>query len=125
MQLKFELEDGYVSVLTEGKITQNGQGSKLDPVTESLGISVFSRPILINLSGSDYIDSCGVGWLLLCHKRCREAGGMMVLHSMPPMIKQILRVLHMDAVFNIAEDAAAAKAMIQIPEVLDDQQRSD
>ena len=51
-----------------------------------------------------YMDSSGVGWLVNFHKHCREAGGMLVLHSIPPSIMSILKLLQMDRHLNMVED---------------------
>ena len=111
MQLKFQLEDDLVCVSTEGRITQQRIDPSSEPLAGLLGPAVYSRKVLLNLSNSDYIDSSGVSWLLTCHKRCREAGGMLIIHSPSPMVVQILRVLRMDQVLTVADDILQARAL--------------
>ncbi len=45
------------------------------------------------------------------HKHCQEAGGILVLHSVPPSIMAILKLLHMDRYLNIVEDEFTARAL--------------
>ncbi len=71
---------------------------------------VYSRRVLLDLAGTEYIDSTGVSWLLTCHKRCREGGGKLVLHSLNPLVKQVLQVLKLDRVLHIADSADKARA---------------
>ncbi len=65
--------------------------------------------MLLNLEDSNYIDSSGVGWLLRCNKRFREAGGRLVLHSVPPLALQVFQVLKLDKLFHVAADAETAR----------------
>jgi hypothetical protein len=51
-----------------------------------------------------------VSWLIINHKRFREGGGMLVLHSVPPLVDQVFRLLKMYLVLNIQPDEAAARA---------------
>jgi anti-anti-sigma regulatory factor len=57
------------------------------------------------------MDSSGISWLLNIHKHCRESGGILVLHSIPPSIMAILKLLHMDRYLNLVEDEQAAQIM--------------
>jgi anti-sigma B factor antagonist len=111
MQLKFHLDGECISVSTVGKITQNDFGQGIEPLAQLLGPDVYQRTVLLNLAESDYIDSSGVGWLLSSHKRFREAGGSLVIHSLSPMVSQILRVLKMEQVLQVAPDASSARAL--------------
>ena len=111
MQLKFHLDGECISVDTEGKITQSDFSPGAEPLAQLLGPDVYKRVVLLNLSESDYIDSSGVGWLLNIHKRFREAGGSLVIHSLSPMVTQILRVLKMEQVLQVASDVSSARAL--------------
>ena len=109
MQLSFYERDGVTTVAIVGRITF----ATLEPGQELLTAEVsdiHSRRVLFDLSGTDYIDSTGVSWLLTCHKKCREAGGKMIIHSLNPLVKQVLQVLRLDRVLHIAENAEKARA---------------
>jgi anti-anti-sigma factor len=80
-----------------------------EPLAEMFGHDVYARPILMGLAGSEYMDSSGVSWLLMCHKRCKQAGGRLVIHSFPPLIAQILKVLRMELVLELAANEADAR----------------
>jgi anti-sigma B factor antagonist len=86
-----------------------------DPLVQELGAPCYRQKVLLNLQKSNYIDSAGVGWLVMCHKRFRDAGGCLVIHSVPPMISHVLRVLGLTTVLNLAEDEARARGRALTP----------
>lgn len=103
--------EGTVRISSSGRITQEAVAAGEDPIERLAGSDAYSRRLLLDLSGSDYMDSSGVSWLLRCHKRCKDRGGMLVIHSLAPMVLQILKVLRMDQVFSIAPDEKSARAL--------------
>lgn len=104
-------ENGIVSVNVEGRIVHGEIDTSNDPV-KALGPDVYRKKLQFNLALVDFVDSAGISWLLICHKRIREAGGAMVIHSITPMVRQVLAVLRLDQVFQLADDAAAAKVLL-------------
>ncbi len=68
--------------------------------------------MLLNLQSSHYLDSTGVEWLLSNHKRFKAGGGSLVIHSFNPVMTQILKMMRMDLVLNLAKDEAAAMEMV-------------
>jgi anti-anti-sigma regulatory factor len=52
-----------------------------------------------------------VGWLIGLHKKFQQAGGRLILHSVPPLIDQLFRLLKLPAVLHMAGDEAAARAL--------------
>jgi anti-anti-sigma factor len=94
----------------EGEISQADFSPGQDPLPERLGPDGFRARVLINLERVEYIDSSGVSWLIVNHKRFREQGGKLVLHSVPPRVDQVFKLLKMHLVLNIQDDAQAARA---------------
>ena len=74
-----------------------------------LGPDCYGRKILLDLQNTPYIDSSGVSWLVNFHKHCHEAGGILVVHSVPSSIMAILKLLHIDRYLNLVEDEQAAQ----------------
>jgi len=114
MQLSIVSDNGGVTrVQATGQITtQDTLAGKLEPMSQLLGEAVYSRRVALNLAEATFIDSSGLGWLLLCNKRFREAAGKLVLHSVPPAILDVIKVMRLDEVLKIAEDEAAALGMM-------------
>jgi anti-anti-sigma factor len=103
---------GVVRVQAAGQITQGALAGNPEPMGPLLGEGGYGRRVALGLADATFLDSCGVGWLLLCNKRIREAAGRLVIHSVPPMILDVIKVMRLDQVLKIVEDEAAALAML-------------
>ncbi len=95
----------------EGTVSQTGLVPQSDLLAEVLGPSYSARKVLLDMERSDFIDSGGVGWLIGNHKRFAAGGGLLVLHSVPPRIMQVLQLLSVHKVCHIAPNAMAARAV--------------
>jgi anti-anti-sigma factor len=114
MKLSLRSEEaGVCRMQTEGEIRLGQQPRDPYQVEALLGPDCYRRKILLDLQNTPYIDSSGVSWLVSFHKHCREAGGILVLHSIPPSIMAILKLLHMDRYLNLVEDEQAARIVAQ------------
>ena len=61
------------------------------------------KHIEIDLSGTTFIDSCGLGALIALHKTaCARKGGVRLLHPQPP-VQQILELTRMHNIFQIVK----------------------
>ena|SRR5262245_58816720 len=97
----------------EGEVTQFQFIPGQDPLQEVLGPNIFRRSTLLCLDKTTYVDSSGVSWLLSSHKQFERSGGKLVLHSIPPTVLQVLRLLKLTSLLNIAADEAEALQKLQ------------
>jgi anti-anti-sigma factor len=104
-------EAGLTHIQCSGEITQQALWESDNPLEPMLGANGFGDKVFLNLDQVDYIDSAGVGWLITCHKHFRDAGGILVLHSIPIQVHQIFQLLQMHKVLNLAKDLAAARTL--------------
>ena len=104
-------EAGILQIQCQGDFSVDHPGNLHNPLDKFLGPSGYGGIVLISMAKTDYINSAGVGWLIECHKRFREAGGKLILHSIPPLIRNIFQLLQMHRVLNLAPDEAAALAL--------------
>ncbi len=103
-------EDGLLlSVKVEGRIAPESLADE-EPLAKAFGDDVYSRRILLSLEGVDYINSNGIGWLVVCHKRCAQKGGMLIIHSAPPLVSSVFRIARLDQVFHLSPNAGEARA---------------
>lgn len=78
-----------------------------DPFPRTVGS--FARRLALDVSGVVWLDSAAVGWLLASTQRFAEAGGKLVLHSLPPVVSNLLvGVLRLDDRLALAADLEAA-----------------
>lgn len=69
--------------------------------------------VVVDLSRTEYVDSAGLGTLVLLNKEARAAGGCLVLAGLSDHVRDLLRLVRLDEVFTIAatvEEAARASA---------------
>jgi anti-anti-sigma factor len=104
-------EEGLVHVECEGEIKAEFVGTETDPMQAVLGPLVFSHTVMLDLEKATYIDSAGLGWLVVSHKHFVENNGKLILHSVSPQVYQVLEIVRLPLILNIAADEAAARAM--------------
>ena len=82
------IEGDVLSLQCEGWITQSQLKPGHDPFAQVCGTKTYSQRVLLDLEKTEFVDSSGIGWLMGCHKRAREAKGLLVLHSISPLVWQ-------------------------------------
>lgn len=113
MELVKVSDDGDVLRLkAKGCVKQGATTVELEPLGALLGEGGYGRKVLMDFSEADFVDSSGLSWLLVCHKRFRLAGGQVVLHSVPVVVMQVLQVLSLDRAFDMADDESAALRVV-------------
>lgn len=111
MRLKLNSNDGVLACASvSGQVTQSAFAAEEEPLAQKFGNEIYSRRLMLGLAEAEYLDSRGVGWLLKCHRRFRQAGGMLIVHSIPPNILDVLQVLHMNEVLHLVSDEQSARA---------------
>ncbi len=106
-------DGGVLRLKAAGPITSNDASPPSDPLGDLLGSAGYTQKVVLSLAEVDFIDSSGVSWLLVRHKRFREAGGELVIHSVQPMVLQVLQVLRLNLVLNLAENESAALTLAE------------
>ena len=110
MQLQCVAQDRDLVLLrTRGSITPEVFAREQEPIGQLLGTHVYRLKMLLDLSDSEYMNSSGIAWLLTVHKRCRDQGGQLILHSLTPGLSDVLSTLRMDRVFQIVGDELSAR----------------
>lgn len=114
MELSILSEEGGVThVSVAGKITQEQTAVAADALGDLLGEGAYARKVILNMQDVDFMDSSGVSWLLIAHKRFKEGNGRLVLHSVPPVVSNVLKVLRMHLVFELADGKDEAMLIIR------------
>jgi ABC-type transporter Mla MlaB component len=114
MQLTLlSLDSDFIRVQCEGRISQQSITPGSTPFETLLGMNCFRHKVLLNLEKTHYIDSSGISWLMTQHKQFLKGGGILILYAVPPMVNQVLQLLRMSLILNIAADEAAAQTLIQ------------
>jgi anti-sigma B factor antagonist len=64
--------------------------------------------VVVDLSNTEYVDSAGLGTLVLLNKEARAAGGCLVLAGLTEHVRDLLRLVRLDEVFTIASTVQEA-----------------
>lgn len=59
----------------------------------------------LNLSDLEYIDSSGVGMLLMVHEACEKKQSTLVIVKPSPQVMKVLRLTRLDQMLTIEEGA--------------------
>lgn len=102
---------GILKLSCEGAITQDLVNPGLDPMAALFGPGIFARKVIMSLEKAPYIDSSGISWLLICHKHFAQLGGKIVLHSVPPMVMKVLKLVQLPKIVGTADSEAEAVAL--------------
>ena len=114
LEIKVISREGTVVRLeAAGRLVHSTLAPCPDLIDKLLGSDAFTQTVLLSLDGIDFMDSSGIGWLLACRKQFREAGGSLVIHSVPAQVLDVIRVMRLGHVLRLAEDEPAALAMVQ------------
>lgn len=103
-------ETAGVTVLDlDGRVTL-GEGSVMlrDVIREKLGGG--HRKILINLAGTSYIDSSGLGELVSGYRAVKSEGGELKLLHLNKKVTDLLQITKLYTIFDIHTDEAQALA---------------
>src|SRR5262249_52510034 len=104
-------EGDLLRVQCEGEISQVKFQLNDNPLESLAGPNTYSRKMLLNLDGVEFLDSSGISWLVVSHKNFQQHGGLLMRHSIPPRIFQVLQFTRMDRLLRMADDEAAARAL--------------
>ncbi len=104
-------DDGdLVRLRAEGRIVQEGI-VKDDPINRAVGPECYRRCVLLDLSGSSHVGSSGLSWLVASRREFESAGGRLILHSAPPVVSDVIKIMRLDRVLELAETERDAVAM--------------
>ncbi|WP_150308540.1 STAS domain-containing protein [Planctomonas psychrotolerans] len=64
--------------------------------------------VVVNLGGTDFMDSSGLGALIGCLKLARQAGGDLRIANVQPQVRMVLELTNMNRVLTPYDSAEAA-----------------
>ena len=92
---------GVVVVQVEGQLIVGNRHELKDVVQAALERG--ERRLLIDFSGTGYIDSSGLGALVSISKRIREKGGELRLAGLNDDLRSLFELTKLDTLFAITE----------------------
>jgi anti-anti-sigma factor len=113
MELNATQHQGVAVVAPQGRIDHlNAEafGKALLPYVERC--CQGGAPLLLDLSGLEYISSAGLRVLMLASKRVTPAGGRLGVAAPQPLVREILNISRFDLVFPVYSGMAEALAAL-------------
>jgi anti-sigma B factor antagonist len=98
---------GVTIVDISGRIVLGGESAALRDLVGDL-LREGHKKILFNLKDVDYIDSSGLGHLIVAFTSVRRQEGELKLLNLTSKVHDILQITRLYTVFEIMDDEAAA-----------------
>lgn len=85
-------------------------GNRLTQIEHAIKTAIESgcRKLVLDMDKLDFIDSAGLGMLVMCAGAMEHAGGRMCVASSSPRIEQIFEITHLQRVVALQPTAEAA-----------------
>ena len=113
MQLCVRSDDGPVlHVGLGGRLNLAVLAEQQEALSELLE-GGYGRTVLLDMADAELVDSAGMSWLVVQHKRFCDAGGKFAIHSVPFTILETLKVMRLDQVLNVANNESEARHLVQ------------
>ncbi|MGA7292381.1 MAG: STAS domain-containing protein [Terriglobales bacterium] len=115
-QLKLSLEAGHlgsaVVLHCQGRMIFRSEARALSTIV--VEVLPTARRMVVDLAGVDFVDSAGLGELVLIHLWAEAAGHTLKFASPRRMVRELFEVTNLVAVFDIyASVPEAMSAMVQ------------
>lgn len=106
MQLDVTHEGGYAVISPVGRLTATGAPQLRATVDEV--ISGGMPRIVVDLAGTEFVDSSGLGALIGGLKSARLAGGDLRIAATPEAVRKVLKLTNLDRVLRDHPTPASA-----------------
>ncbi|MCU1234530.1 MAG: anti-sigma-factor antagonist [Candidatus Solibacter sp.] len=103
LEIEQREREGITILEMKGRITVGKEATALrEKIAELTAVSI--RNVVLNLAGVDFIDSTGLGALVVCATSARKAGGAVKLVSLNRRNIELLVMTKLATVFEIFND---------------------
>lgn len=106
MQFTVERLPDYAEVNGVGKLNMVA-APKLREVVADI-VAHGSNHVVVNMAGTDFMDSSGLGALIGCLKLARQAGGDLRIANVQPQVQMVLELTSMHRVLTPYQSVEAA-----------------
>lgn len=114
MIITLRIKDDVAILSLSGKFLAGSDGPYLRQKVKDL-MDAGTRKLMVDFSGVPYIDSTGLGFLAGARVTAQAAGAGLVLASLSPHVRRILDDVNLTQFFVIADNEAAALALLNQP----------
>lgn len=108
MNLDVAREDGVTVIAVAGELVVGNRDRLREAVTDR--IAAGDRNFVVDLEGTSYIDSSGLGLLVSLAREVRGEGGELRLAGLGDDLRTLFELTRLDTLFHIADDRGQALA---------------
>jgi len=105
-----ESDDAISHVVLSGRLDIDGVGKVELPLT--LATVSQRKPVLLDMSGVEFLGSLGIGLLVRCAVSLQRMGARIVIYGCQPLVQKSLETTKVNSVLPIAASEAAALQLI-------------
>ena len=73
-------------------------------------VDAGDRQVVVDLAGVSFMDSSGLGALVVMFKALRAVGGRLCLAAVQPAVRRVLTITSVDRVIDVYDSVPAAEA---------------
>ena len=99
--------EGVLLLDLKGRITIGDEASRFREAFERIGTQPGSR-LLLNMLAVDYVDSTGLGALVMCSTHLKNSNGVAKLVNVNRRNIELLVMTKIDAIFEVFDDETDA-----------------
>jgi anti-sigma B factor antagonist len=109
MEIKEDIRGDVAVLYLSGKMMGGPDTMKVHEHVKSL-IADGIRKLVIDLGGVKWLNSSGMGALIMCLTSVKNAGGQLKLSAITEKVESLLMITHLMTVFETVETADRAVA---------------
>ena len=107
----YQVEPGITVVAITGRLNLGAELIALEDALKKR-IEAGSRKLALDLSGLSYIDSSGIGTIVMCAGRMKQAGGRMRVAGAQGVVMRAFEVVRLSVVVPLDADVKTACAAL-------------
>lgn len=81
-----------------------------------IGVEGF-RNLILDLKNVTFVDSSGLSSILLAHRMCNDADGVLVLCNLNSQVKSLIKISQLEDVLRIFDSLEEAEEFVKIQEL--------
>ncbi len=90
-----------------GRLTMGSDSQQVEWNLAKL-INENHKKVIFDLSGVNFLDSSGIGILVMCHAKLKKAGGSLRLAGAQGMVRQIIEMTNVNKLVDLYATASDA-----------------
>ena len=96
-----------------GRVTMGSDSQKIEWGLAEL-LKENHKKVVFDLTGVSFLDSSGVGILVMCHARLKKAGGALRIAGAQGMVEETLNITNVNKIVHCCATAAEAAEGFQL-----------